>query len=603
MENRKRPIDKISDEIILIEDEELLLLCSPSSSSALHHISDPLNLLEEVANNTTTSTREEMYHIENEDRKEELLIQHNYTNTNNNNDDDLSLSNVDPFADSISQHLLSIPSMTLSLPPFPTLTLAQQVDGGLSEKLLSYLEGKLSQAFHTLSQQYPYLVERYQPDELGRHFLNLLLHDEKSLLLVGQQSNDVMMIGGQQLSPQWSNHSLSKAGNDFSRALTRIPPDMVERLFLLDRNDSIHEVLTWYYGYLDVGRQVYSNIQQQHRAVAETDWSQITANQEALVTYKNAANAMGRKVWVLEANRWMADYCIRFFCQGGAARHYRKTHAKTAQGLITELCNTADRKIRLLDVGSCYNPLARLSSVSNYFDITALDLCPGDDSVFKADFLDVSVLPATNYQADGRVVLEKTMAWSPEGQAELSGLTAGAFDAVTMSLVLSYLPNPTVREAMIYKAKQLLVSPGSVGRAPHHTGLLVIVEKQSILQMSDRRSKRSNPSGVDRAVATVEAWKETISGMGFSLLAYQPLPASDGRKSHAFVFANTSEPAKLMEDPSGIVATTATSQVQASGSDSNSNDAALNAPPPPNPRLWIKHDSLQFHHTAATAGK
>eukprot|EP00981_Chlorochromonas_danica_P015867 scaffold14717_cov168-Ochromonas_danica.AAC.14 len=512
--------------------------------------------------------------------------------------DDLSLSNIDPFAHSIPHLLSPLPVLPQAL---PTLTLAQQVDGGLSEKLLSYLEGKLSQAFHTLSQQYPYLLERYLPDELGRHFLNLLLSDEKSLLLVGQQCNDLMMIGGQ--PPQWSNHTLSKAGNDFSRALTRIPPDMVERLFLLDRNDSIHEVLTWYYGYLDVGRQVYNNIQQQHRTVAEADWGQVTTNQEALVTYKNAANAMGQKVWVMEANRWMADYCIRFFCQGGAARHYRKTHAKSPQCLITELCNTTDRKIRLLDVGSCYNPLARLSSVSNYFDITALDLCPGDDSVFKADFLDVSVLSAANYQADGRVVLEKTMAWTPEGRAELSGLTAGAFDAVTMSLVLSYLPNPTVREAMIYKAKQLLVSPGSVGRAPHHTGLLVIVEKQSILQMSDRRSKRSNPSGVDRAVATVEAWKETISGMGFSLLAYQALPASDGRKSHAFVFANTSEPAKLMEDPSGIVATATTSQVQASGSDNTSNDAALNAPPPPNPRLWIKHDSLQFQHTAATAGK
>jgi hypothetical protein len=48
------------------------------------------------------------------------------------------------------------------------------------------------------------------------------------------------------------------------------------------------------------------------------------------------------------------------------------------------------RKRRLLDVGSCYNPLL-YSPYSSDLNIIAIDLFPADSSVFQADFSNVTI--------------------------------------------------------------------------------------------------------------------------------------------------------------------------------------------------------------------
>lgn len=442
----------------------------------------------------------------------------------------------------------------------------------LATKLLGYLEERFAMAFAAVFNHLQLLLNVH---ETAKNVLQLLLMDDKARSIVVRHENRDQVIMVAQSS--WNNQTLSKAGQDLCRAISSaaLPPE-IGLGFFLHKSVQISDILAWYYHHLEENRIMYENIQDHHKHVAELDWEKVVTNKESLATYMNAASAMGHKTWVWEANKWMADYCIRFFCQGGAARHYMKIHRQSltsnkddkywkdlSSSLIPELCSK-QKRIKLVDVGSCYNPLSKLPT-ADLFDITAFDLCPGDASVLKGDFLDVEL-------SDASQPVQVYM--NGANERCLRSLPSGCYDAVTMSLVLSYLPNPAIREAVVQKAKRLLISPGQVANAPHHTGLLIIVEKQSILQTAERRAKKSSVSGPEKALATVDTWKETICAMGFQLLAYQALPSCDGRKSHAFVFANTADPALLPTDPSFQ------SNVQ------NPN------------RLWIKQDSVSHSNSS-----
>jgi hypothetical protein len=350
---------------------------------------------------------------------------------------------------------------------------------------------------------------------------------------------------------------------------------------VIDHSISVNDILIWYDNYLLENKQLYETITEHHKKVSECDWEQLISNESSLNTYQQAASAMGHKTWVVESNQWMVDYCIRFFCHGGAARHYMKAHQpidgpvsdgywkELHSSLTSALCHI-DCKIKLVDVGSCYNPLSKLSS-SRLFDITALDLCPGHESVYRCDFLDLTVLPSSTLDASSLPMISDPSAASPK---VLTSLVGGSYDVVTMSLVLSYLPYPLARETMIYKAKQLLKPPGYHPEHPHHTGLLIIIEKQSIFHSTERRQRARATSSSLHLHATIDAWKQTIGYMGFILVAYQALPTSDGRKSHAFVFANTSQAVQMPDQVSGL---------------SNAY------------RLWIKQDTLTASSSAGAS--
>ena len=90
---------------------------------------------------------------------------------------------------------------------------------------------------------------------------------------------------------------------------------------------------------------------------------------------------------------------------------------------------------------------------------------------------------------------------------QLFQLPSSSFDVITMSLVLSYLPTPDLREAMIKKARQLLMASTHhqyhrhhedhhnhqhqyQQNHPHYTGLLFIVEKQSIFNQSNTKNQQ-----------------------------------------------------------------------------------------------------------------
>ena len=186
---------------------------------------------------------------------------------------------------------------------------------------------------------------------------------------------------------------------------------------------------------------------------------------------------MGEKAWVKAGNEWIESTALN------------RCTIDSKDTTMAEL-NTGIEKIRLLDVGSCYNPFECCSNASA-FTVTALDLCPAKESVFLCDFLKVSVgvvgsamntrliqqqkedcrehtpnfpTKARRIDEDGRRIpmdAEQKVEAVFNSEQEIISLPAGSFDAVAMSLVLSYLPDPAQRREMLCKARALL-RPGGM---------------------------------------------------------------------------------------------------------------------------------------------
>jgi hypothetical protein len=205
-------------------------------------------------------------------------------------------------------------------------------------------------------------------------------------------------------------------------------------------------------------------------------------------------------------------------------------------------------------VGSCYNPHAAQAR----FDVTALDLQPTRRSVYQCDFLSLGVLPhGAAMQWVSRLEAGHEIDYCRDAdlsQRRLTALPSHSFHALTLSLVLNYLPASEQRIAMLRKARELLVSPpptddnddeGGEGESrkrrrlersdkgiapPHSAGLLLIMEKESILAAGPRRGP-----------LLLRAWKQAICALGFELLTYQLL-STEGRKSHIFAFKTVNLP-------------------------------------------------------------
>ena len=261
-----------------------------------------------------------------------------------------------------------------------------------------------------------------------------------------------------------------------------------------------------------------------------------TRNTKSLQTYAAAAVAMGQMDWVQAGLAWMEHAALDFFAAGGAKRVYvreqrRALHeahggAADVQGLGAELAGDLTdggaRKLAFLDIGSCYNPFAARAE----FEVTACDLYPKHRDVLQCDFLEVQRRPRG-------AAPEVTAGAEKAGAQRLVALPEDSYDVAALSLVLSYLPSPAHRIKMLETARALLVQPETDGRAPHEAGLLLIVEKASVLGSGPRGQR------------LLRHWKRTIQALGFKSVTYRALGNSrSGCRMHAFCFrVSATEPA------------------------------------------------------------
>ena len=281
--------------------------------------------------------------------------------------------------------------------------------------------------------------------------------------------------------------------------------------------------------------ELYSVLVGHHRHLR--DQSSASAPKEAdgaLKRYAAAAAKLGERAWVREG----IDWCV-------AVARDVLTIPRHASGRADEGLHERE-PIRLLDVGSCGSLFDGYAGVQP----TAIDLCPqqGHGRVMQCDFL--------HLQVGGHMPVVEPSAEFAGGR--LTSLPAGSFDVVVMSLVLSYLPLPAERGAMILKARQLLRSPLHADLAPISRRSHADLTPHGSCPPSAEAASGSEPAprrgggllllvetlGVDRRGRSWEEqpylrkWAAEIEKAGFIFLRHETL-----MRSHALAFATAPQPA------------------------------------------------------------
>eukprot|EP01033_Poteriospumella_lacustris_P006229 gene6229-4472_t len=393
------------------------------------------------------------------------------------------------------------------------------------------------------------------------------------------------------------------------------------------RPETIRNVLDYYATYLKKNKEIFTTITQHHQKVKETDdWSKVATNTAALKDYSVMAHAMGDKAWVLEANWWMASYVQQFFFGDASAKFARKyltpalcrtdadAHAAVREYVhsvrtccINNSSSSVQRsqqeaasenpdaesvhgKAKVLDVGSCYNPLAR-SPDASYLDITAVDLHPSNKAldgtsdtvdshyhVHTCDFLTVDVQDAAD--------IEYTTSQDEANEriTTVHRIPRHFYHAVTMSLVLSYLPDPAARAVMVKKAYDVLQAK---------CGLFLIVEKDSIFKNVNHPSMKTDPRG------SWPIWKRAMWRLGFACVKYEhhrhsPVSSSSvvsscARMSHIMVFVTRNQlpdPVPFTEEPYHVKKTNPSDGTEESKYTTSSTALSVEELE----QLWIKQD-------------
>lgn len=142
--------------------------------------------------------------------------------------------------------------------------------------------------------------------------------------------------------------------------------------------------------------------------------------------------------------------------------------------------------MRLLDVGSCFNPFLKFDE----FLTVGIDIVPAVESVYKCDFLNLQLQPPCQLSQDA---LE---AFLLQLHSPIDSLPAQLFNVVVFSLLLSYFPSPYQRWICCKKAHELL----------ELHGLLLIITPDSSHQ--------------NRHALMMRSWRVAVESLGFKRYKY-----------------------------------------------------------------------------------
>ncbi|EZA60229.1 hypothetical protein DMN91_011214 [Ooceraea biroi] len=258
----------------------------------------------------------------------------------------------------------------------------------------------------------------------------------------------------------------------------------------------------------DVVKETHLSLRAECRRYgAQTAWERHMARNDVLQKYAASMQKLATECWAdnnLNSRNgtycrmeWIKTQCKDYFLNGGKEK-YDEREQDISTKIILEKTSDEDRKtqqepthvndrlqkfherkISILDVGSCYNPL----SVDDAFDVTAIDLTPAA-GVLRCDFLNVAIGRETVLSPDSR---------------EIHQLSASSFDAVVFSLLLGYMPCPRQRYTCCRNAYDVLKSGGA----------LIIVSPDS--------------KHVGANAKLMKSWRYTLSKLGFMRIRYEKL--------------------------------------------------------------------------------
>ena len=263
-------------------------------------------------------------------------------------------------------------------------------------------------------------------------------------------------------------------------------------------------------------------------------WSETASSgtgSERLRSYARAMKAIATKPFAQQGIMWTVERMVAHFAASPSVTPIQTLQGSQKAG-DDSVCPRHRRRVKLLDIGSCFNPyrLVPRDHLQNIeLDVVALDLCPAHESVFECDFLELQVGAAGSEAVVLPPRLPPPVASSasvPSVSCErLMQLAAGDFDVVTICLVLSYLPSPRQRAAMLRKAIRLLrrQSVSSLPPAIENTreqatavpGLLLILTPHSVQR---QRCPHTNQP-------MLQLWQKSIEQMGMRRIRHDELSA------------------------------------------------------------------------------
>ncbi|XP_028667037.2 S-adenosylmethionine sensor upstream of mTORC1 [Erpetoichthys calabaricus] len=256
-----------------------------------------------------------------------------------------------------------------------------------------------------------------------------------------------------------------------------------------------------------VVKSVHRNLRKKYREVGDFDkiWREHCKDEETLSEYALAMKNLADHHWSKKCEgegriEWCRSVCQEYFGNGGMKKMLEKDeksahHAITVTTKLTpQVTLTSDSprsvhlsgKLRLLDVGSCFNPFLKFDE----FLTVGIDIVPAVESVYKCDFLNLQL------QRPLQLAQDAIEAFLRQLKNPIDSLPGELFNVVVFSLLLSYFPSPYQRWICCKKAHELLAL----------NGLLLIITPDSSHQ--------------NRHAMMMKSWKIAVESLGFKRYKY-----------------------------------------------------------------------------------
>ncbi|XP_055595334.1 S-adenosylmethionine sensor upstream of mTORC1 [Uranotaenia lowii] len=226
-------------------------------------------------------------------------------------------------------------------------------------------------------------------------------------------------------------------------------------------------------------------------------WHQHLQNRSLLKEYASAMHQLATNYWdktmQVDSKRdnsrieWTVNSCRDYFRGNQLVNFFREKDEKVMKAVDESHSFKYEpyqvQKIKLLDVGSCYNPFAAFED----FEVTAIDIAPAQDSVKYCDFLEVPIISSNSASSDF------------DQNSSIESIPSSYYDAVVFSLLLEYLPSPDQRLRCCQKAYDVLKPEG----------ILLIITPDSRHQGANAKLMKN--------------WRYTLGLLGFSRIKIEKL--------------------------------------------------------------------------------
>ncbi|TRY54827.1 hypothetical protein DNTS_001795, partial [Danionella cerebrum] len=256
-----------------------------------------------------------------------------------------------------------------------------------------------------------------------------------------------------------------------------------------------------------VVKSVHRKLRRKYIEVGDFDkiWREHCEDEQTLSEYATAMRNLADNHWAKKCEgegriEWCRSVCQEYFQDGGMRRVLEKDErsarlaaaGNTSSGIpLPQLSLSTSSafqpgKIRLLDVGSCFNPFLKFDE----FLTVGIDIVPAVESVYKCDFLNLQLQQPLQLASDALDTFLQQL------RGPIDSLPAQLFHVVVFSLLLSYFPSPYQRWLCCKKAHELLTL----------NGLLLIITPDSSHQ--------------GRHAMMMRSWRVAVESLGFKRYKY-----------------------------------------------------------------------------------